>query len=113
MAPVQPPTEGTPEFDERCERAMEAVCEKYAYTAQQAGLFSAAIRSSWRRSQDYVFNRIARPSTVSGTTTTAAERSSGIPTLEKVFSQYYEPEYHEDAIRRRICDCRTHRVHAG
>jgi hypothetical protein len=36
-------SEGTPEFDARLREAMEKVCQKYAWTAQQDGLSYAKI----------------------------------------------------------------------
>src|ERR1700692_3024042 len=52
------PTEGTAEFHERCERAMEAVCRKYAYTAQQGGIVLRRNPLKLAPLTDYVFNRI-------------------------------------------------------
>src|SRR6266851_2044087 len=50
------PTEGTPEFHERCQRAMEAVCQKYAYTAQQAGIVLRRNPLKLAPLPDFVFN---------------------------------------------------------
>ncbi len=50
------PTVGTPEFDERCQRAMEAVCQKYAYTAQQGGIVLRRNPLKLAPLTDYVFS---------------------------------------------------------
>jgi hypothetical protein len=90
------PTVGTPEFHERCQRAMEAVCQKYAYTAQQAGIVLRRNPLKLAPLTDYVFNRINKAEHGFRYYDKGGRKKLWYPDLEKVFSQYYEPEYHED-----------------
>jgi hypothetical protein len=90
------PTEGTVEFHERCERAMEAVCRKYAYTAQQGGIVLRRNPLKLAPLTDYVFNRINKAEHGFRYYDKGGRKRLWYPDLEKVFSQYYEPEYHED-----------------
>ena len=52
--------EGTPEFDAKCEEALRRVAEKYAWTAQQAGIVLRNNPLKLAPYQDYIFNRISR-----------------------------------------------------
>jgi hypothetical protein len=87
--------EGTPEFDERCRKAMADVCAKYAWTAQQSGIVLRRNPLKMPPLQDYVYARIARAEYGFLYRTTGGQRKVWYPVLEKVFSQYYEPEYHQ------------------
>jgi len=89
-------TQGTPEFDERCKRAMDAVCQKYAYTAQQAGIVLRRNPLKLAPLSDYVFNRINRAEHGFRYYDVGGRKRLWYPDLEKVFSQYYEPQYHDD-----------------
>jgi hypothetical protein len=90
------PTVGTPEFDERCERAMKKVCEKYAWTAQHGGVVLRRNPLKMPPLQDWVFARIAKAEYGFRYYDTAGRRKLWYPTIEVVLSQYYEPEYHEE-----------------
>jgi Family of unknown function (DUF5906) len=87
---------GTPEFEERCEQAMRKVCEKYAWTAQHGGMVLRRNPLKMAPLQDYVFMRIAKAEYGFRYYDTAGRRKVWFPSFEKVLSQYYEPEYHED-----------------
>jgi hypothetical protein len=52
--------EGTPEFDEKYQTALQRVAEKYAWTAQQGGIVLRNNPLKLAPYQDYVFNRISR-----------------------------------------------------
>ena len=75
---------------------MEAVCQKYAYTAQQAGIVLRRNPLKLAPLTDYVFNRINKAEHGFRYYDTGGRKKLWYPDLEKVFSQYYEPEYHED-----------------
>lgn len=89
------PTEGSPEFEERCERAMEAVCQKYAYTAQQAGIVLRRNPLKLAPLTDHVFHRINKAEHGFRYRDSGGRNRVWFPSLEKIFSQYLEPEYHE------------------
>jgi hypothetical protein len=91
------PTVGTPEFDDRCAAAMKKVCEKYAWTAQHGGIVLRRNPLKLAPYQDYVFTRIAKAEYGFRYRTTAGQRKVWYPSIEKVLSQYYEPEYHDEA----------------
>jgi hypothetical protein len=88
--------QGTPEFDARCQKAMEQVCQKYAWTAQQGGIVLRRNPLKLPPYQDYVFHRIAKAEYGFRYLDTGGRKKVWYPELEKVFSQYYEPEYHEE-----------------
>jgi hypothetical protein len=88
--------EGTPEFDERCRKAMADISAKYAWTAQQGGIVLRRNPLKLPPLQDYVFNRIATAEYGFRYSDTGGRKKRWYPQLEKVFSQYYEPEHHED-----------------
>jgi hypothetical protein len=88
--------EGTPEFDERCRAAMEKVCRKYAWTAQQQGF---VIRNNPLKQpplKDYVFGRMAKADFGFRYTDTSGRRRFWYPQPDYVLSLGFEPEYHED-----------------
>ena len=89
-------TEGTPEFHERCERAIAAVCQKYAYTAQQQGIVLRRNPLKLAPLTDHIFNRIVKADFGFRYLDRGGRKKVWCPDLGKVFSQYYEPEYHED-----------------
>src|ERR1700694_3407736 len=89
--------EGTPEFDARCQDAMEKVCQKYAYTAQQEGIVLRRNPLKQPPLKDYVYARIAKAEYGFRYYDTGGRKKLWYPELGKVFSQYYEPEYHEEA----------------
>ncbi|UPK32221.1 DUF5906 domain-containing protein [Bradyrhizobium sp. 186] len=90
------PRAGTPEFEERCEQAMKKVCEKYAWTAQHGGMVLRRNPLKMAPLQDYVFMRIAKAEYGFRYYDSAGRKKVWFPSFEKVLSQYYEPEYHED-----------------
>ena len=55
--PSELPHQGTPEFDLRCQQAMEKVCEKYAWTAQHGGIILRRNPLKLAPLQDYIFTR--------------------------------------------------------
>jgi hypothetical protein len=87
--------EGTPEFDARCRAAMEKVCRKYAYTAQQEGIILRNNPLKQPPLRDYVYRRIAEAEYGFLYRDRWGSMKRWHPELAKVFSQYYEPEYHE------------------
>ena len=89
--------EGTPEFNARCRDAMDKVCQKYAWTAQQGGIILRRNPLKLSPLQDYVYTRIAKAEYGFHYMTAGGQKKLWYPVLEKVFSQYFEPEYHEDA----------------
>jgi hypothetical protein len=91
------PTEGSPEFDQRREAAWERVCQKYAWTAQQGGIVLRKNPLKMQPYQDYVFNRITKAEYGFRYYDSAGRRKLWYPTIDKVLSQYYEPQYHEEA----------------
>lgn len=94
--PSELPHQGTPEFDLRCQQAMEKVCEKYAWTAQHGGIILRRNPLKLAPLQDYIFTRIARAEYGFRYYDTAGRRKLWYPSLEKVLSQYYEPQYHDE-----------------
>jgi hypothetical protein len=89
--------EGTPEFDARCRDAMDKVCQKYAWTAKQGGIILRSNPLKLPPLQDYVYTRIAKAEYGFRYQDAGGRKKLWYPVLEKVFSQYLEPEYHEDA----------------
>jgi hypothetical protein len=90
------PHEGTPEFNTRCQQAMEKVCEKYAWTAQHGGIVLRRNPLKLAPLQDYIFTRIAKAEYGFRYYDAAGRRKLWFPSIEKVLSQYYEPEYHDE-----------------
>lgn len=88
------PEQGSPEFEMRCQQAMERVCEKYAWTAQHGGIVLRRNPLKLAPLQDYIFTRIAKAEYYRYRDT-AGRRKLWYPSIEVVLSQYYEPEYHE------------------
>jgi hypothetical protein len=76
---------------------MDKVCQKYAWTAQQGGIVLRRNPLKLSPLQDYVYARIAKAEYGFLYRTTGGQKKLWYPVLEKVFSQYFEPEYHEDA----------------
>ena len=75
---------------------MEAVCEKYAWTAQQSGIVLRRNPLKLPPLQDYVYTRIAKAEYGFPYRDVGGRKKLWYPVLEKVFSQYFEPEYHEE-----------------
>ncbi|MGY3409376.1 hypothetical protein ACVWZV_005489 [Bradyrhizobium sp. GM5.1] len=91
------PLQGSQEFHERCEQAMDAVCRKYAYTAQHGGIVLRRNPLKLAPLTDHVFHRINKAEHGFRYRDSGGRVKVWFPTLEKVLSQYYEPEYHEEA----------------
>jgi hypothetical protein len=75
---------------------MEAVFQKYAYTAQQAGIVLRRNPLKLAPLTDHVFHRITKAEYGFRYYDKGGRKKVWYPSLEKIFSQYYEPEYHED-----------------
>lgn len=97
-APTRTPLlqEGTPEFEARCKDAMDKVCQKYAWTAQQDGIVLRRNPLKQPPLKDNVYNRIAKAEYGFRYQDAGGRKKLWYPVLEKVFSQYFEPEYHDD-----------------
>jgi Family of unknown function (DUF5906) len=97
--PPAPPLlqEGTPEFAARCKDAMDKVCQKYAYTAQQEGIVLRRNPLKQPPLKDYVYARIAKAEYGFRYQDAGGRKKFWYPELGKVFSQYFEPEFHEEA----------------
>jgi hypothetical protein len=75
---------------------MKKVCEKYAWTAQHGGIVLRRNPLKMAPLQDYVWMRIAKAEYGFRYYDSSGRRKVWFPSFEKVMSQYYEPEYHED-----------------
>jgi hypothetical protein len=89
-------SEGSPEFETRCEEAMNKVRQKYAWTAQQEGFVLRRNPLRQPPLKDYVYIRIAKAEYGFRYQDAGGRKKFWYPELAKVFSQYYEPEYHEN-----------------
>lgn len=90
------PHEGTQAFTERCQEAWRKVGQKYAWTAQQGGIVLRKNPLKLSPQQDYVFNRIAKAEYGFRYYDRTGRKKLWYPTIDKVLSQYNEPEYHQD-----------------
>jgi hypothetical protein len=89
-------SEGTPEFDARRREAMERVCRKYAWTAQQQGFVLRNNPLKQAPLQDYVFLRIAKAEYGFRYLDRGGRKEFWYPDPKMVLSLGFEPEYHED-----------------
>jgi hypothetical protein len=89
--------EGTPEFDARCRAAMEKICRKYAYTAQQEGIILRNNPLKQPPLRDYVYRRIAKAEFGFRYIDGRGRKQFWYPELEEVLSRYFEPECWEEA----------------
>ena len=89
-------SEGTPEFDARCRDAMEKVCRKYAWTAQQQGFVLRNNPLKQPPLKDYVFGRMAKADYGFRYLDRGGRRKFWYPDPNTVLSLGFEPEYNED-----------------
>ena len=89
--------QGTPEFVQRCSSVLEAICAKYAWTAQQQGFVLRRNPLKQPPLKDYIFVRIARSEYgfhyIDGNGRTKLWR----PDTDKVFGTHYVPFDDDDA----------------
>jgi Family of unknown function (DUF5906) len=76
---------------------MEKVCRKYAWTAQQDGIVLRRNPLKQPPLRDHVYTRITKAEYGFRYQDAGGRKRFWFPALEKVFSQYFEPEYHKDA----------------
>jgi hypothetical protein len=75
---------------------MEKICVKYAWTAQHGGIVLRRNPLKLAPLQDYIFTRIAKAEYGFRYRASDGRRKLWYPSVEKVLSQYYEPEYHDE-----------------
>jgi hypothetical protein len=89
-------SEGSPEFEARCREAMEKVCQKYAWTAQQQGIVLRNNPLKQAPLQDYIFGRIAKAEYGFRYLDRGGRKKFWYPDPQTVLSLGFEPEYRED-----------------
>jgi Family of unknown function (DUF5906) len=89
-------SEGTTEFNARRRDAMEKVCRKYAWTAQQQGFVLRNNPLKQPPLADHVFGRIAKAEYGFRHLDDGGRKQFWYPRPDVVLSLGFEPEYHED-----------------
>ena len=89
-------SEGTPEFNARRQDAMERVCRKYAWTAQQQGFVLRNNPLKQAPLTDYVFGRLAKADYGFRHLDHGGRKKFWYPEPNRVLSLGYEPQYEED-----------------
>jgi Family of unknown function (DUF5906) len=83
----------TPEFEKRCIGILEAICAKYAWTAQQQGFVRNPLKQPPLK--DYVFARIVRSEHAFHYIDRNGRTKLWRPDADKIFGTYFVP-YEED-----------------